>query len=805
MAAVTLLGTQTLNTSSGTKTVVATPAVGDVIVIVTAHTGNTSAAAPTDNNSGGAGGAGSYTRLATCVKASSADTLSLWIRESKIGSASSTTFTHAPGTSSGGGLGVFKITGMSRAGFTAFRQAAVQSNQGAATPTPVLSVAALTGNPLIGAVFNATSPAGMTARSSPAWSERFDVGYSTPTTGLETMTIDSGETGTSIAWGSSSASAFCSLVVELNASAAPDKPFADVESVRDTRERAPTLDRRLLTLPIAFLSLFPSPPPASADRALSTPFQIQELRSRRLLRPNTSALNSVNPAPAAEPSPDVSLQVDFTTWRGAARKLQKPTHLPLYPVTPAAPNSASYPSWLKTGFNYRRDTERKLLEPFPQPQEDLATWTVVPGQTQLRKNTTSRILIRVPPRVFLEPGSPSNSPDRSLQADFKTGKLPVGKRRLSLKYPPVYPQTEVPEPSLDYQPPPSILYRGDIERNLLVAPKLTWVSAAAAPAVNVGYLPAAKGLRREETERKLLSSGKITWVGPAAALPIVTVLPPAQALSRRTTDRWLVKPIPLYVRPVVPQTAWKLAKPYRVAFRDNTLREAKLGFYKTLPVFIGPSLNNLNFIQNVAIGPIDLSVYFRGGQPSLTYSMVGSLPAGLSLSGAGVLSGTPTVLGTTAGLQVSASNGAQSAQSNAFSITISPAGTVIGRWFKLLWRLQVTQALLDAGYYSIYTGSSSGAGATAIDTDEVSTKDCFMVSSVSGSVEVLGQLREGGAFSSALALQDLGDITGALVAATVAGKMYGFVGNYHKLRIRQVGGTAVTEVLLRGWSRTFHG
>lgn len=224
MAVVTLLGTQTFTTANGTKTVTATPAVNDLIVIVTAHTGNTSATAPTDDQGG------TYTQINTgAVKASSADQMRFWVRNALIPAASSTVFTHAPGTTSGGGLGVFKVTGMSRVGLGAIRQSAVQNNQAAATPTPVLSVAALTSNALIGAVFNATNPATMTARSSPAYGELFDAGYANPTTGLEAMSINSGETGTSIAWGGASASAFCSFIVELDASLQP--PLVDAPDV----------------------------------------------------------------------------------------------------------------------------------------------------------------------------------------------------------------------------------------------------------------------------------------------------------------------------------------------------------------------------------------------------------------------------------------------------------------------------------------------------------------------------------------------------------------------------------------------
>jgi hypothetical protein len=204
--AVTRLGTATFDTNSGTKTVTATPAVGDLIVIITAHSGNTSAATPTDDNS-----SGTYTKITSATGQSSVDTVSAFVRNSLIGAANSTVFTHAPGTSTGGGLGVIKITGMSRAGATAIVQSAIQNNQASGgTPTPVFGSAAKTANAVISAVMNATNPAGVSVRSSPLYTARVSSGFLTPTTGIGVMSIDSGETGTSIAWGGTSATAFCS-------------------------------------------------------------------------------------------------------------------------------------------------------------------------------------------------------------------------------------------------------------------------------------------------------------------------------------------------------------------------------------------------------------------------------------------------------------------------------------------------------------------------------------------------------------------------------------------------------------------
>jgi hypothetical protein len=206
----TLLGSS-INTTSGTHTVTATPAVDDMIIIITLQSGSIAQVAPTDNNGG------TYTRVGGIVKNSSADGLDVWMRRDVVASGVSTIFTHAPGTTTGGGLIVYKSTGITLNGALAAAKFNYQNNQSSGgTPTPVLNNAAETGHALIGAVFNGTSPATMTPRSSPAYTEDVDTGYSTPTTGIESMHINSGETGTSIAWGNTSASAFGSFILELD-------------------------------------------------------------------------------------------------------------------------------------------------------------------------------------------------------------------------------------------------------------------------------------------------------------------------------------------------------------------------------------------------------------------------------------------------------------------------------------------------------------------------------------------------------------------------------------------------------------
>lgn len=221
MATIAELGTRVHTTTAGNKTLTATPTLNDLIIIVTAKTESAAVdiVAPTDNNSGGAG-----TYVAALASqpshGSNNGRLQIWVRTALIASATSTIFTSTQAGSSGGGLGVFRVAGMTFTGSSAVRAAATQtSGTAATTPTPVLAGAALTANALIGAVINSTTAPILTPRGTPAYTEAFDVSYATPTLALEVMHINSGETGTSIAWGSTSATAFGSAIVELDTSA----------------------------------------------------------------------------------------------------------------------------------------------------------------------------------------------------------------------------------------------------------------------------------------------------------------------------------------------------------------------------------------------------------------------------------------------------------------------------------------------------------------------------------------------------------------------------------------------------------
>ncbi len=196
------------DTNSGTHTVTATPALNDLIVIVTANTGSVVSTAPTDNAQGGV-----YILVATALKVASADRISVFVRQSLIMDGVSTIFSAAPGTTTGGGLSVWRVSGQIRAGAEVVRQNAFQSNIASGTPAPVFTRTPVLQNPIIAAMFNGANPAAMTPRA--GYTEDTDTGYATPTTGIETMRLASSETSATITWGSSSATAFGSVAIEL--------------------------------------------------------------------------------------------------------------------------------------------------------------------------------------------------------------------------------------------------------------------------------------------------------------------------------------------------------------------------------------------------------------------------------------------------------------------------------------------------------------------------------------------------------------------------------------------------------------
>lgn len=202
---------------------------GDMVVVTMLASGNTAAWGITDNNPDGlgvdVGGRLAYAQVLTCLARTSADQLAVFVRNAKIGSTGSTIFTPSGMTgSTGGGCGdIFSVTGAFRVGRNLIRniggsaQIGTQSNQAAAgTPAPAFPVAALTTNAIITAILNATNPAGSTMPA--GFSNGSNGGYAAPVTGYHSAKINSGSTVSTVTWAATSATAFASFAIELDAS-----------------------------------------------------------------------------------------------------------------------------------------------------------------------------------------------------------------------------------------------------------------------------------------------------------------------------------------------------------------------------------------------------------------------------------------------------------------------------------------------------------------------------------------------------------------------------------------------------------
>lgn len=201
----------TWNTTAGSKTVTATPAVGDLIVIVAGTSGLAGGTtACSDNNS-----AGTYTQVdADRTYGANTGVLTLWVRDALITAASSTVFTAAQVGSSGGGLHVYRLSGMTLVGASAVRSNGGQSGQAAGgTPAPTLNQAAYSHNPILIAVQGDANAAVMNPRV--GYTEGADAGYTTPTSGLGSAVLNSGESAAILTFGGATTPAFGSAAIEL--------------------------------------------------------------------------------------------------------------------------------------------------------------------------------------------------------------------------------------------------------------------------------------------------------------------------------------------------------------------------------------------------------------------------------------------------------------------------------------------------------------------------------------------------------------------------------------------------------------
>lgn len=209
---------ETWNTTAGNKTVVATPAANDLIVVVAGASGMAGAddiSSVTDDNSDGLG---TYTRLDTSTGGGTQGMLTVYVRDALVGSATSTTFTATISGDTGGGLTVMRLAGMaaSNVGASSYVQVKAQSNQTSNPPSLTFDAATDTANAILLAVFCEDNPAALTPPS--GFTEHTDTGYATPTSGIEVCAVNSGQTDSTYTWSGGAVTDHNDMGVEFSVS-----------------------------------------------------------------------------------------------------------------------------------------------------------------------------------------------------------------------------------------------------------------------------------------------------------------------------------------------------------------------------------------------------------------------------------------------------------------------------------------------------------------------------------------------------------------------------------------------------------
>ena len=183
-----------------------------------------------------------------------------------------------------------------------------------------------------------------------------------------------------------------------------------------------------------------------------------------------------------------------------------------------------------------------------------------------------------------------------------------------------------------------------------------------------------------------------------------------------------------------PSTAGSFSFTIRVTDSSASALTAQKAFNLTIGSASAPlSINTASALPAATVGAAyspELSV--SGGTPGYTWSVaVGSLPAGLSLSPAGVVSGTPTTAGSFSfTLQVSDSGTPAQTVQKAFSLTINPASAapsittaspLPGGTLGAAYSQTLTAAGGTPGYtWSVVAPSSLPAGLTLAGTGVLS-------------------------------------------------------------------------------------
>ena len=105
----------------------------------------------------------------------------------------------------------------------------------------------------------------------------------------------------------------------------------------------------------------------------------------------------------------------------------------------------------------------------------------------------------------------------------------------------------------------------------------------------------------------------------------------------------------------------------------------------------------------------------------------------------------------------------------------------------------------NAGSHVRYSGTGANNDDILFTSEDVSQYSGFTLMSTTGAVDVFVSLDGTNFATAALSLQDLGATDNLPVLVTAAGRVYGFVGKFRKVRVMQNGATAAAASLL-AWS-----
>lgn len=216
MAATVTLGIATASTTNATSYASGsfTPAANDLLYCFIHVSGSVFVPTMADSQNLG------WDYVGSAFDAVSANTVHLFVANTPaLASAMTVTFSCVGGTTASGAIvNPNRVAGMIKYGGFAIRQWKPSSNNVAASTTAItFGAATLAGNPIVGAIGNSTNAATLTPPT--GYTELADVGYATPTTGLESVALAAGSAGvTTVPWGSNSASAWGGIIVELDAS-----------------------------------------------------------------------------------------------------------------------------------------------------------------------------------------------------------------------------------------------------------------------------------------------------------------------------------------------------------------------------------------------------------------------------------------------------------------------------------------------------------------------------------------------------------------------------------------------------------